>query len=200
MLKLVSKFVLEVLPPACAVLIGGVLLFNYPALLRGTGTQIAEPGVAADGPVSSEEVAQRIEAEHAALIPHDVEIQAKPPESKVEPKLPPKRPAARRPHPPAIPASATTSSAAPAAGPAGPTVAAAAKEPGSPIPIVPGNPEAAADPASNPEPKRLLGIPIPASIAAIGSKLNPAPVLRAGEKVIDQIVVAAKSVVPDFSK
>jgi hypothetical protein len=200
MLKLVSKFVLEVLPPACAVVIGGVLLFNYHALLRGAETQIAEPGVAADGPVSSEEVAQRIEAEHAALLPHDGETQAKPPESKAEPKLPPKRPAARRPHSPATPASATASSAAPAPEPAGPTVAAAAKEPGSPTAIVPVNPEAAIDVVSNPEPKRLLGVPIPASLVAIGSKLNPAPVLRAGEKVIDQIVVAAKSVVPDFSK
>src|SRR5438309_2068978 len=59
-------------------------------------------------------------------------------------------------------------------------------------------PGAAEDPASKPEPKRVLGMAIPAPVSAIGSKLNPAPVLRAGERMLERIVVAAKSVVPDF--
>jgi hypothetical protein len=44
----------------------------------------------------------------------------------------------------------------------------------------------------------VLGVAIPAPVSAIGSKLNPAPVLRAGERVLERIVVAARSVVPDF--
>ncbi|HXN43723.1 MAG TPA: hypothetical protein VN917_05705, partial [Xanthobacteraceae bacterium] len=67
MLKLVSKFVLEVLPPACAAVIAGVLLFGHHQWLFGAPAAGARQSVAADGPIASEQVAQRIEDEHAAV-------------------------------------------------------------------------------------------------------------------------------------
>ena len=82
--------------------------------------------------------------------------------------------------------------------PSAPAVPPVADGPALPTASMSGRPEAAADPASKPEPKRVLGMAIPAPVSAIGSRLNPAPVLRAGERMLERIVVAAKSVVPDF--
>jgi hypothetical protein len=49
------------------------------------------------------------------------------------------------------------------------------------------------------EPKRVFGVPIPSTIVAVGGALDPRPVLSAGQKALDKIVMTAKSVVPDFS-
>jgi hypothetical protein len=49
------------------------------------------------------------------------------------------------------------------------------------------------------EPKRVFGVPIPSTIVAVGGALDPRPVLSAGQKAFDKIVMTAKSVVPDFS-
>ena len=49
-----------------------------------------------------------------------------------------------------------------------------ADRPSGPTVAVSGMADVAADPASTPEPKRVLGVAIPAPIAAIGSKLDPA--------------------------
>jgi hypothetical protein len=48
------------------------------------------------------------------------------------------------------------------------------------------------------EPKRVFGVPIPSTIVAVGGALDPRPVLSAGQKAFDKIVMTAKSVVPDF--
>jgi hypothetical protein len=52
--------------------------------------------------------------------------------------------------------------------------------------------------AKTSEPTRVFGVPIPASIAAVGGALDPRPVLSAGQKAFEKIVTTAKSVVPDF--
>jgi hypothetical protein len=199
MLKLVSKFVLEVLPPACAVVIAGVLLFGHHQILFGGASPDAEV-VAADGPIFSPPVTQRIEDEHASLAARDSESVSKPAESKADAKPLPQQGASKRTRSVGSIAPAPPASAVPIPLPS--PLVAAANAPPPPSPTAPANLVASADPASKPEtePTRVLGVPIPAPIAAIGSKLNPAPMLRAGEMVIDKIVVAAKSVVPDFSK
>lgn len=53
--------------------------------------------------------------------------------------------------------------------------------------------------AKTQEPKRVFGVPIPPPIIAVGDALDPRPVLSAGQRVFEKIVMTAKSVVPDFS-
>jgi hypothetical protein len=199
MLKLVSKFVLEVLPPACAAVIAGVLLFGHHQWLFGAPAVGARQSVAADGPIASEEVAQRIEDEHAAVTTRNRESAAKSVESRPEPTPVSKRSVWKRPRSFAGLTPPTASAASPIVAPSAPAPP-AADGPARPAARVSGRPEAAADVASKPQPKRVLGVAIPAPVSAIGSKLNPAPVLRAGERVLEKIVVAARSVVPDFSR
>jgi hypothetical protein len=199
MLKLVSKFVLEVLPPACAAVLAGVLLFGHHQWLFGAPAAGAQQSVAADGPIASEEVAQRIEDEHAAVTTRNRESAAKPVESRPEPTPVSKRSVWKRPRSFAGLTPPTASAASPIVAPSAPAPP-AADGPARPAGSVSGRPEAAADVASKPQPKRVLGVAIPAPVSAIGSKLNPAPVLRAGERVLEKIVVAARSVVPDFSR
>ena len=191
MLKLVSKFVLEVLPPACAAVIAGVLLFGHHQWLFGAPAAGARQSVAADGPIASEEVAQRIEDEHAAVTTRNRESPAKPVESRPEPTPVSKRTVWKRPRGFAGLTRPTASAASPIVAPSAPAAPPAADEPAPPAVSVL---------ASKPQPKRVLGVAIPAPVSAIGSKLNPAPVLRAGERVLEKIVVAARSVVPDFSR
>jgi len=67
--------------------------------------------------------------------------------------------------------------------------------PGAP----PGGPNSSQEGATKPsEPKRVFGVPIPSTIAAVGDALDPRPVLSAGQRAFDKIVMTAKSVVPDF--
>ena len=54
------------------------------------------------------------------------------------------------------------------------------------------------DATKSSEPKRVFGVPIPSTIVAVGDALDPRPVLSAGQKAFDKIVMTAKSVVPDF--
>ena len=61
MLKLVSRFVLEVLPAGCAALIAGALLLGHHPLSFGAPGGGARQILAVDGPIASEEIAQRIE-------------------------------------------------------------------------------------------------------------------------------------------
>jgi hypothetical protein len=200
MLKLVSKFVLEVLPPACAAVIAGVLLFGHHQWLFGAPAAGARQSVAADGPIASEQVAQRIEDEHAAVTTRNKESAAKPVESRPEPTPVSKRTVWKRPRSFAGLTPSTASAASPIVAHSAPAAPPAVDGPARPAASVSGRPEAAADVASKPQPKRVLGVAIPAPVSAIGSKLNPAPVLRAGERVLEKIVVAARSVVPDFSR
>jgi len=198
MLKLVSRFVLEVLPAGCAALIAGALLLGHHPLSFGARGGGARQILAVDGPIASEEIAQRIEDEHAAVTTRNKESAAKPVESRPEPTPVSKRSVWKRPRSVAGLTPPTASAAAPIVVPSAPAVPPVADGPALPTASVSGRPEAAADPASKPEPKRVLGMAIPAPVSAIGSKLNPAPVLRAGERMLERIVVAAKSVVPDF--
>ena len=63
----------------------------------------------------------------------------------------------------------------------------------------PGEPNSSQEGATKPsEPKRVFGVPIPPTIAAVGDALDPRPVLSAGQRAFDKIVMTAKSVVPDF--
>jgi hypothetical protein len=80
---------------------------------------------------------------------------------------------------------------------------ASAPGPTGPQTTLPGAPQLNASEegsAKTPEPKRLFGVPIPRPIAAVGDALDPRPVLSAGQKVFEKIVVTAKSVVPDFGR
>jgi len=197
MLKLVSRFVLEVLPAACAALIAGALLLGHHPLSFATPSGGARQTLAADGPIAPEEVAQRIADEHAAVTPNR-ESAARPVDSRPEPTPVSKRSVWKRPRSFARLTPPTASAASPIVAPSAPAAPPTAAAPAPPAASVSGRPEAAADPASKPERKRVLGMAIPAPVSAIGSKLNPAPVLRAGERVLERIVVAAKSVVPDF--
>ncbi len=199
MLKLVSRFVLEVLPAGCAALIAGALLLGHHPLSFGAPGGGARQILAVDdGPIASEEIAQRIEDEHAAVTTRNKESAAKPVESRPEPTPVSKRSVWKRPRSVARLTPPTASAAAPIVVPSAPAVPPVADGPALPTASMSGRPEAAEDPASKPEPKRVLGMAIPAPVSAIGSKLNPAPVLRAGERMLERIVVAAKSVVPDF--
>jgi hypothetical protein len=196
MLKLVSRFVLEVLPAACAALIAGALLLGHHPLSFATPGGGARQTLAADSPIAPEEVAQRIADEHAAVTGNQ-ESAARPVDSRPEPTPVSKGNVWKRPRSFARLTSPTASAASPIVAPSAPAAAPPAA-PAPPAASVSGRPEAAADPASKPERKRVLGMAIPAPVSAIGSKLNPAPVLRAGERVLERIVVAAKSFVPDF--
>jgi hypothetical protein len=198
MLKLVSRFVLEVLPAGCAALIVGALLLGHHPLSFGAPGVGARQILAADGPIAPEEIAQRIEDEHAAVTTRNKESAAKPVESRPEPTPVSKRNVRKRPRSFAGLTPPTASAASPIVAPSAPAMPPAADGPALPAASMSGGPEAAADPASKPQPKRVLGMAIPAPVSAIGSKLNPAPVLRAGERMLEKIVVAAKSVVPDF--
>jgi hypothetical protein len=82
-----------------------------------------------------------------------------------------------------------------------PVVAGAAGPTGAPS--LPGAPQGGGNAsqegvAKTPEPTRVFGVPIPPSIAAVGGALDPRPVLSAGQKAFEKIVMTAKSVVPDF--
>jgi hypothetical protein len=198
MLKLVSRFVLEVLPAGCAALIAGALLLGYHPVSLGAAGGGARQSVAADPPIASEEVAQRIEDERAAVTTRNKASAAKPVASRPEPTPVSKRSVWKRPRNFAGLTPPTASAAPPIVVPSAPAVPPAADMPPPPAASVSGRPDTVADPASKPQPGRVLGMAIPAPVSAIGSKLNPAPVLRAGERVLERIVVAAKSVVPDF--
>jgi hypothetical protein len=189
MLKLVSRFVLEVLPAACAALIAGALLFGHHPVSLGAAGGGGRQSVAADPPIGSEEVVLRIEDEHAAVA-RNQESAAGPVGSRPAPAPVSKRSVWKRPRGLAGLTPPTRSAASP--------IAAPADKPLPPAASVSGRLEASVDPASKPERQRVLGMTIPAPVSAIGSKLNPAPVWRAGERVLERIVVAAKSVVPDF--
>jgi hypothetical protein len=68
-------------------------------------------------------------------------------------------------------------------------------------PSLPGAPPGGPNPSQEgkpSEPKRVFGVPIPSTIAAVGDALDPRPVLSAGQRAFDKIVMTAKSVVPDF--
>jgi hypothetical protein len=71
----------------------------------------------------------------------------------------------------------------------------APSSPGAPPGGVNASQEGVAKPS---EPTRVFGVPIPPSIAAVGGVLDPRPVLSAGQKAFEKIVMTAKSVVPDF--
>jgi hypothetical protein len=197
MLKLVSRFVLEVLPAACAALIAGALLLGHHPVSLGAAGGGARQTLAADPPIASEEVAQRIEDEHAAVT-RNKESAARPVESRPAPAPVSKRSVWKRPRSVAGLTPPTRFAASPMVAPSAPAPPPAVDMPPPPAASVSGRPEAGGDPASKPERKRVLGMAIPAPVSAIGSKLNPAPVLRAGERALERIVVAAKSVVPDF--
>src|SRR5260370_41653236 len=97
MLKLVSRFVLEVLPAGCAALIAGALLLGHHPLSFGAPGGGARQILAVDGPIASEEIAQRIEDEHAAVTTRNKESTAKPVESRPEPTPVSKRSGWKRP-------------------------------------------------------------------------------------------------------
>src|SRR5437588_12926090 len=120
MLELLSRFVLEVLPPACAVLIAGVLLVGHHRLLFGASSAGPPQGISAGDPIASEEVAQRIEDDHAALETHNQDTAIKPRERQAEPNPQPKRGAWKRPRTPAGSSRAIAPSRAPVTAPSGP--------------------------------------------------------------------------------
>ena len=69
--------------------------------------------------------------------------------------------------------------------------------PPGPVPPAPVGPSPAA--AGDPPP-HVLGLAVPGPVAAIGSALDPRPVIRAGERAFARIGDAAGSMVPDFHR
>jgi hypothetical protein len=68
------------------------------------------------------------------------------------------------------------------------------------LPAAPQGGSGQEDATKTSEPKRVFGVPIPSTIVAVGGALDPRPVLSAGQKAFDKIVMTAKSVVPDFGR
>jgi hypothetical protein len=119
------------------------------------------------------------------------------------PQVSPSRPGSPQPLPTPPQAPGPPQAIGPPSSPIGPNpvVAGAAAPPGAPS--SPGAPEGGVNAsqegvAKTSEPTRVFGVPIPASIAAVGGALDPRPVFSAGQKAFEKIVMTAKSVVPDF--
>jgi len=234
MLKLLSKFVLEVLPQALATVIAGVLLSVYHGHLTFKH-DLVDPQPPVEQ--SASQPPQRVEANEATTDAKPAKVvlsdakaaTAKPPEAKPSSNVAQQRRdplAAKRPHPPTMlaarapvapadlpapdvvarvdpgmlpapllapavmpPPPAMLSPVAPAPlGPVPPQTV--PPTPVGPTPVGPNPAGVSGGPAGEPaaraeDQRRLLGVPIPGPIAAIGD---------AFEKIGD----AARSVVPDF--
>ena len=228
MLKYVSTFVLQVLPAVGAVVVGGFLLWAYhlnathqtsaakplfdesitqgliesaprrPQPLPPVGAQVQPP--AANEPARTDQAAKSAPAETrpAARVAHQSPRRlASVPDKFVPDKSVPDKSVADKPRQVAdkreampLPITPTTADSAPSAQASTPPPAATAAPPAG-----------TAAPAPKPnEPVRVLGVPLPPYIVAVGEKLDPTPILRTGGKVIDTVVATAKSVVPDFSR
>jgi len=211
MLRSLSRFILQWLPTIGAVTISGFLLVTYNF---NAASHLARKPLLTDVPsephieVVSQPVAEpaaRVIAEPTAPIaPDPIPLIAEPAakQSPVEPK--PSKPVQS-------PRRVTSLSDKPRALRHAPGPAPA------PLPIAPhadqgettsapaaassNRPAADAAPAPKPqEPVKVLGVPVPPVIVAVGEKLDPAPLLRTGGQVIDNVVATAKSVIPDFSR
>jgi len=227
MLRSLSKFILEVLPSACATVIAGVLLSAYHGHFV-TKQDIVDPRPAAEenaAPSGAEQPSKRVEAAHGAVVgppredgatrkPADTAAVVKPPSQRPRaaavkhpqaariaalhppPPLQPRRADADVPAPPPVTVAVADPTPLPAPSLPAPPLPESAPVPPADVPIASGP---GPDNAKVDEPRHLLGMTIPGPIAAIGDRLDPTPVVHAGERVFTTIVVAAKSVVPDFA-
>jgi hypothetical protein len=219
MLKHLSRFVLQWLPTIGAIVIGGFLIGGYyiNAAWHPTGGAklLFEQSITADfrepvvtpprvvrdtprpEPTAAPEPAPALPpaaASEPAAAPAPAEVKATVAAAKA-PDQPPRKVAAK-PHSPHIAATkrepaplAIAPPPAPSPTPAAPVVASVNRPPADLTP-----------PPKPPEPVRVLGLVVPPAVVAVGEKLDPTPLWRTGEKVIDHVVATAKSAVSDFSR
>jgi hypothetical protein len=200
MFRSLSRFILQWLPTIGAVMIGGFLLiaYNFNAASHLTRKPLltdvpSEPRIE----VVSQPATQPVPRAAPEPAPSVAAPVAKQPPIETKPGKPaqsPRRVASVSDKPRAIkhePAPAPAPLAiVPQANPVEPTAAAVAPSNG-PAPDAPQQPKPR-------EPVKVLGMPVPPVIVAVGEKLDPAPLLRTGGQVIDTVVATAKSVIPDF--
>jgi hypothetical protein len=202
MLRSLSRFILQWLPTIGAVTIGGFLLIAYNF---NAASQLARKPLLSDVPSEPriEVVSQPVAEPTVRVVPEPIPSVAEPvakplpAETKLtKPVQSPRRiaslsgkPRAAKQEPAPAPAPLVI---VPQANPVEPTAAAAAPT-NRPAPDAPAQPKPQ-------EPVKVLGVPVPPAIVAVGEKLDPAPLLRTGGQVIDTVVATAKSVIPDFKQ
>jgi hypothetical protein len=219
MLKHLSRFVLQWLPTIGAIAIGGFLIGGYwinaalhpmsrakplfdQSITDDSNATVATPQIVRDAPRAEPAESSQAAATPEPAAPTPAASEARPTASALPaakaPDQPPRKPSAGA-HKPRL-AVAKRDPAPLALAPAPPIrvepVPAAAPVQAAPAPAAVATsvdrPPADLSPPPKPqEPARVFGLPVP---------LDPAPLWRTGEKVIDGVVATAKSVIPDFSR
>jgi hypothetical protein len=201
-LRSLSRFILQWLPTIGAVTIGGFLLVAYNF---NAASHLARKPLLTDVPSEPriEIVSQPVAEPTARVVPEPTPSAAEPAAKASPAETKPNRPVQTPRRIASLSDKPRTTRHEPAPAPAPlaivpqanqvePTAAAVAPADRA-VPDAPPQPKPQ-------EPLKLLGVPVPPVIVAVGEKLDPAPLLRTGGKMIDTVVATAKSAMPDFSR